>query len=95
MDNSQEAFPAYKSLLALTSSYGGIPAFAAMLQQAQDMSANGRNLEEKGARFSAQGRRVYGHAHGVQDFVDAARKSFEAANAGNMDSFDPRSGRRG
>jgi|SRR3989339_621628 len=84
MSNSCERFPAYQALLDLTDRYGGVGAFERDLQQAQDMSANGRELEEQGVRFSARGRKVYGHAHGAQDFVDATRKSFEAANRGNM-----------
>lgn len=84
MSEPQEAFPAYQALLDLTNSYGGVAAFEARQQQAVEMSQNGRDLEAKGIRFSVHGRHVYGHAHGAQDFVDAARQSFEAANDGNM-----------
>ena len=84
MSDSCERFPAYQALLGLTDKYGGVGVFERDLQQAQEMSANGHDLEEQGVRFSARGRRVYGHAHGAQDFVDATRKSFEAANGGNM-----------
>ena len=84
MGDAQEAFPAYRALLDLTNRYGGMRSFEATLQQAQDMSTNGRELEEQGAQFSARGRRVYGNAHGAQDFVDATRQSFDAANRGDM-----------
>lgn len=84
MPGSKELFPAYAELLALTNSYGGVEQFEARLRQAEDMSANGQELETKGVRFSARGRHVYGAAHGVQDFVGAARKAFDAANQGEM-----------
>ena len=84
MAEIHEAFPAYVELLALTNNYGGVEAFEAKLAQAVDMATNASDLEAKGIQFSAQGRRVYGNAHGAQDFVDATRRAFDAANRGDM-----------
>ncbi|MDD4287657.1 MAG: hypothetical protein PHN33_04900 [Candidatus Peribacteraceae bacterium] len=84
MTDSQEAFPAYEELLSLTRNYGGVEAFERKLAQARDMATNANDLEIKGIRFSAQGRRIYGCAHGAQDFVDAAQSAFDAANRGDM-----------
>jgi len=84
MHDSTDAFPAYSALLKLTDSYGGVNEFEAKLRQARDMADNEKNLQAKGVRFTARGRRTYGRAHGAQDFVDAAQQAFEAANQGDM-----------
>lgn len=84
MSGAQEAFPAYAELIELTNRYGGMRLFEGKLDEASSMAATAMELEEKNIPLTRRGKRTYGRAQGSQDFVDAARKAFDAADRGEM-----------